>query len=503
MALFGVLSLAASQIESPWWKGPLLDVSVRWPDGVASLMPGVNGAETAQPAPEAPVMPVLEATEEELPEELVADEPDGSPLLVATAPDGRERTDAKRQAEDKQLIARLDQAIKRAGGAPAVKLERPCLSKDDQGRCKRRAMDAYFEALRGAALKQREEPVRWTQYGDSLISGDGFTGELRRLMQNEFGDGGHGFVPLREVSRFTGFEGIQLTTSEAWSIDSIIRSSKKVRPLGVAGVAFVPSGQPSWRVRARDESRTFDLIGLMGRAEEPAGAQVVLHADKHSETIKLPGREQPQSVVWIKLDKAASDLKLERFSPAATYYGVAVERRGSGVVVDNMGLLSSRVSNMLRMDGEHWRAQLDARGVHLVSLSFGANSAAPARPSKDWLDKHTRVYKHVLNMARGPGRDCLVLGMLTRAAKKDDVVEEYDSVPYLIGSQREAAEQMGCAFWDMRALIAKEGGPGAWYKKGLLTSDFTHPTRSGYRVLARGLYLAMLQGLRDYLTEEP
>jgi hypothetical protein len=501
MALFGVLSLGASQLQSPWWSGPLLDVGVRWPAGVVALIPQLKQADPPRPAP---AMPLMDTAEEELPDELPEADPLDAPALVMAAPGLAlmpPAPDAKRLAEDRQLIERLDRAISRAGGAPSVPLERPCIVKGSGERCRQRAMDAYFEALRSAALKQRDEPVRLTQYGDSLISGDGLTGELRRLMQDEFGDGGHGFVPLREASRFTGFEGIRLTTSEAWSVDSIIRSSKKPRELGVAGIAFVPSGQPSWRVRSRDEARTFNLIGLLGHADGQTAASVTLRADKHTEKVELPAASQTQSVVWVKLAQGANDVRLDQFSPAATYFGVAVERQGSGVVVDNMGLLSSKVSNMLRMDREHWRAQLDARGSHLVSLSFGANSAAPGRPSKNWLAKHTNVYKHVLAMARGNQRDCLVLGVLTRGAKQDDVVTEYASVPYLIASQREAAEAAGCAFWDMHALIPEEG-PGVWYKKGLITSDFTHPTRNGYRALARAMHLAMLQGLRDYLVEQ-
>jgi hypothetical protein len=503
MALFGALSLSASQLNSPWWSGPLLDVGVRWPDGVVALIPALKQADPPRPLP---TLPAIEAVEEELPDELIAALPEAAPapLLIAAAPTESApppQLDPKTLEEDRQLIARLDLAIKKAGGPPAVALERPCIVKGSGARCRTRAMDSFFAALRDAALKGRVEPVRLAQYGDSLISGDGLTGELRRLMQDEFGDGGHGFVPLREASRFMGFEGLRVTTSEAWSVDSIIRSSKKPRPLGVAGIAFTPSGQPSWRVRARDEARTFNLIGLLGRAEDKAGASVTLRADKHTEKITLPGPDQPQSVVWVKLAQGSNDLQLNEFSAGGTYYGVAVERMGSGVVVDNMGLLSSKVSNMLRMDREHWRDQLDARGVHLVSLSFGANSAAPWKPSQKWLKNHTHVYKHVLAMARGPQRDCLVLGVLTRGAKQDDVISEYASVPHLIASQREAAEAAGCAFWDMHALIPEDGGPGAWYKKGLLTSDFTHPTRNGYRALARNLHVAMLQGLRDYLAE--
>lgn len=512
---FCALSLAASQLKSPWWGGELLDVDVRWPEQFAAI--GLKNAALPAPAPEQapgeesghelPVLPVTQVSQVELAAQSVAGAR-VTALLMSKHAANKDRNAFER--ENKQLIASLTAQLG-VTGKPQVRLERPCLTKDASGKCTLRALDTFFEQLRETQLKRRKEPVRMSQYGDSLISGDGFTGELRRMLQDQFGDGGHGFVPLKAPSRFMGFDGLSVSASEAWRLDSIASSSsKKERLLGVGGVAFEVQGAPTLKIEAKDKGREFERLGLMATpkgSDKPLALKVKLDSKPDVMDVQIQPQELADNLHWIKLDPGSAKIELSGFGQGATYYGVLVERAGSGIVVDNFGMLSSRASSLVRMDSKRWKQQLKSRGVNLASFSFGTNSAGPGKPSSKWIESYKKVYEHVLKSAQGleEDRDCMVLGMLTRASRTAQGIEQLPSVEPLVEAQRETAIGSGCAFWNMNAAMGGAKGPGQWYNSAprLLGSDFTHPTRAGYKKLAQLFYQALLYEFKIYLEHGP
>ena len=52
----------------------------------------------------------------------------------------------------------------------------------------------FYAALARILRPGRRTPARITHYGDSPITNDGITGTVRRLLQQRFGDAGHGFI---------------------------------------------------------------------------------------------------------------------------------------------------------------------------------------------------------------------------------------------------------------------------------------------------------------------
>ena len=500
IGLFCVMSLGASFVPSPWWSGSMLELDVRWPKAASHL--GLSNP--------APVAAAVEELPEVALEELALPQEDDAQMtreLERQRLEAAELNAQKRARQDKAQL-RAQNAKLLAGledvKAPKVRLERPCVVQGASG-CRLRAMDTFFDALRQTALKTRKTPVRISQYGDSLISGDGFTGRLRRSLQSRFGDGGHGYVPLRAPSRFMGFNGLRVSSSDSWKLDSIGRKGKAPKMLGVGGVSFVPKGPTKLKIQAKKKSRTFDTIGLMAKPRTEAhNVDFRLKTSEAPKAISIAPGELSDHVHWLSMEPT-STIELSNFT-RATYYGVVVENKGPGIVVDNFGMLSSKASSLTNMNAAHWKQQMTSRGVNLASFSFGTNSAGVGRPSKKWLERYQRVYGHVLKAAQevSAERDCLVLSILTRASKQDDVITPYPSVKAMVGAQRQSAQQAGCAFWDMNAAIGGEKGPAKWYKHSprWLGSDLAHPTPKGYGKLAQLFEQALMYEFKVYLQEQ-
>lgn len=490
-------------MPSPWWSGSLLELQVRWPKAAADLglsnpAPVIAAVDTID-APEEIALPDVLAMEKEELAMTRALELQRLEAAELNAQKKARQNKAQRRTQNAGLLAKLDD-IK----APAIRLERPCVVKSDSG-CRLRAMDTFFEALRETALKTRKTPVRIGQYGDSLISGDGFTGRLRRSLQTRFGDGGHGYIPLTAPSRFMGFNGLRVSSSDTWKLDSIGRKGKKPKMLGVGGVSFVPKGPTKLKIQAKKKSRTFDTIGLMAKPRNATkSVEFRLKTSEAPKSISIAPNEFSDHVHWLSM-KPTSTVELSNFT-SATYYGVVLENKGPGIVVDNFGMLSSKASSLTRMNANHWKQQMTSRGVNLASFSFGTNSAGVGKPSKKWLERYQRVYGHVLKAAQevSAERDCLVLSILTRASKQDDVITAYPSVKAMVGAQRQSSQNAGCAFWDMNAAIGGEKGPSKWYKHSprWLGSDLAHPTPRGYSKLAQLFEQALMYEFKMYLKEQ-
>ena len=82
------------------------------------------------------------------------------------------------------------------------------------------ALTNFFKALGEAESKSRLEPVRIMHFGDSHVAADVLTREIRDRLQDEFGNGGAGFiVPRNPMS--TRRRGVSSGFTEGWIVEGI------------------------------------------------------------------------------------------------------------------------------------------------------------------------------------------------------------------------------------------------------------------------------------------
>lgn len=502
LAAFVALAGLATQVPSPWWEGPLLSVEVQRPAESAS------GGDERTATTGVVALPALD------------DEPGtsaASPTPTPTdgsadhAPGDGSGTPLPADPRRAQLAEGLG-AVLAPLGPPVAPIERPCIATAPNGTCARRALDRYLEQLVLNALGTAERPARYTQFGDSLVMGDGFMGELRRLMRPQFGDGGQGFVYVANPERPFGIEGLVVDLSDAWDVRSVVHAGTRDPWFGLAGASFEPAGAPTFGARlpepdpADTHARTVvaDRVGVLLL---PRSAHVSIEARADGEPFALSAAVEPGRSALVQADVPGRPrrLRLSGFPDRALIYGVILENR-RGVVFDNAGLVSSRMEKLARIDREHWQQQVRLRDPDVVSFFFGANEAREG----DFADggAETRAeYAAVLERVRTdlPERDCMVLSILTRADWVDGAIVTRPSVATISGAQHEAAVAAGCAWFDTYATIGGLDGAATWYRARpqLLGSDLSHPTREGYRELARRFHHALLWELAEYLSENP
>jgi lysophospholipase L1-like esterase len=329
-------------------------------------------------------------------------------------------------------------------------------------------------------------------------------------MQGQFGDGGHGWMyPGNPVRRF-GFENIRLGLSDRWTVRTIVTNSERGGNLfGFAGAEFRATDGPTFTMHAYDESPgdVFEKIGILYFASpgvEEGSVYVSVNGDRYQETFETTPASS--GIHWIEVPRGNHSVTLSYFLPGLRYYGIISELSGPGVVVDNVGLVSSRMRFLDKIGEEHWRDQIRLRDPDLMSFLYGGNAAGESKEAfLRHEDDYKQEYEVILDQLRenNPEVDCLMMNVLTRAKREGGRIEVYGAIPEIARAQREIAAENECALFDLYALMGGKEGAEAWFRNSpqLLGSDLSHPTRAGYEEIARAFYTELMYAFADYLEE--
>lgn len=523
--LFVLFAVVLSFVSSPFWDGDLLNIVPKPPQ---ALMDAPVQIEIASSVP-APVIDLPPAVPEAGGPDQVAhvsagaDGTDGQTAPStgsgsqgsSTSPSPQARTGAPAgaastvTAADRQLQTAISGLAEQLGENRNL-LTRPCRVEAADGTCLNRQLDRYLEKLRLVASGQAEEPVRLSQFGDSMIMGDQYCGELRRLMQSQFGDGGHGFLyPGNPVRRF-GFENIRLGLSDRWEVRTIVTNSASGgRLFGFAGAEFRATDGPTFTMHSYDEApgTEFERIGLLFFAPpsvEEGTLFVSVDGERRQETFAV--EEGSSGIHWIEIPRGPHSVTLSYFQPGFRFYGIISELSGPGVVVDNVGLVSSRMRNLSKIGEEHWRDQIRLRDPDLMSFMFGGNAAGESREAfLSHEEEYREDYGAVLSQLErnNPEVDCLMMGVLTRGKREGGRISIFGAIPEIARTQADIAATHNCAYFDQFSLMGGENGASAWYNNSpqLLGGDLAHPTREGYEEIARAFYTELMYAFSEYLTE--
>lgn len=549
-AVFITAAAVASFVPSPWREGALLDLKPLAPDGLTQRVPliawptqdeTINTVQFDTSSSDASERTDAPPSKAEAPR-MDASPNDSDRSDTATAPDAQKDDDkvsepAAPDPDDLKLLASLRELTQQLKKRKTL-LEIPCADPlplsdtlppddldgtadapqnlpDDQAtdeeasaQCTRYALDNFYASLRDRALGKAGH-TRWMQYGDSLVIGDTLTGELRRLLQQQFGDGGHGWLYIGRPLRPVGAENIRAYPTEAWYVRTIVRHTKDAGDLfGLAGAEFRPTDDASLLIRSPRDGEfgknleRFYLYYFAPSDVESASFQLTIDGNTQTENIEvIPGSS---GVHAFEVPPGKHTIKLHKFSPKIRYYGVVSEQGQSGVVVDNLGLVSARQEHLLKLNTEQWRDQISFRDPDVISFFYGVNAASSNKQRMlGRRPKYVQNYREVIDrvMHNAPHRDCMILSLLTHGTREGDKIYPTGAVEVLNDAQRAVARDAGCAFFDTTGVMGGAEGTHDWATRRppLLGADLSHPTRTGHHTIARHLYTNLMEGFIEYM----
>jgi lysophospholipase L1-like esterase len=384
------------------------------------------------------------------------------------------------------LTSTATSAGPRGEPVPAATLEDPCL---DAG-CKRRALDPFRAALARHRAGKADRALRISYFGDSLTASDHVPDGLRVQLGAVIGAGGPGFVWAAEPHPYCQQRAVTLSTTGSWQVHGVSTTAPPDRLLGLGGSAE-GSGVVRWVPKANVAS--IDVHYL----EQPRGGTFTITAGGTPVAeVATAGERKRAAFHRVALPAgpgkpAAIEL---RARGRVRVFGAALEA-ARGVVVDNLGVVNATAKGMVRYNlAAHLEGQLAHRASDLVIVMFGTNEAEWLTPRGAGMAEHEQVMTELLGTVRAanPTASCLVVSPLDQIDWRDPKTPPRASVPAMVEAQRRAATARGCAFWDVYAWMGGKGSSATWFKRGLVTKDFQHPTVAGAKRLADALAAGLL-----------
>lgn len=344
------------------------------------------------------------------------------------------------------------------------------------------ALVPFFEQLYRHQTGSSEAGLHILHYGDSHTAADDWTGFLRALFQNRFGDGGSGFTYAgRPWNSFRRLD-LKATGSKGWYSDGLAgRTGDGLYGLG--GVSITAS-RPHESVSLEVSCETLELFYL----QQPGGGSIAFHDNGQLvDRISTDGETAPGYYRFTP-SPGVHRFMLETLDSAPVRLFGWVAEHGRGVTYETLGINGAQASIVFNWEEKLLASHLRRRDPALIVLAYGTNEAG----NKDWtLEKYREMFATMVHRFRqmAPTASILVIGPPDRYYRlRGRSWQVYDNVDRIVEAQREAAQGTGCAFWDMRLKMGGKGSMRQWVDAGLAQRDYVHFTAPGYRLLGGAVF---------------
>lgn len=354
------------------------------------------------------------------------------------------------------------------------------------------------------------DQVHILQLGDSHTAADFFSGRLRTLLQQRFGDAGRGIMPPGLAFDGMSQRVVSVTQSGGWAIENSL-FHPELGPYGVTG--FVArSTHPGSRMAVSPKNDAgFDVAIVDYLRSAGGGSFDVYLDDKLAATVSTAGSpEQPGHLV-LKAPSSAHQLAIATRSAGIGITAWSVERRSHGVLLESQGVVSARVDLF-----DHWDPTIVQHNIEdlkpsLIILAYGTNEGFDSGFDATNYEQHfDSVVARLKRFA--PQASILVVGppdgqrVDSSCAARRTAPERCHwatpaALPAVRAIQRETAMRDGVAFWDWASVMPE--GMGSWVSRDLGRPDHVHFTVQGYETAADQLFDHLMQGYQAYQATLP
>ncbi len=393
-----------------------------------------------------------------------------------------------------------------------------------------RALIQTGERVDDPSTRTREDQTRIVVFGASHVAGDLFTSLIRNELKSRYGDAGIGFLVPADPWRDYYNRDANLSFSKHWDSSWVSRKNRREDGrYGLAGISFTSNDRQAWtKVSTSKENpygREIDRVEVWYWREAGGGDFIVEIDGRTSKRIKtktdLKRGELPGLAVW------SHDVKLGRHEvevrPAGngkvTLFGIILDRKGPGVVMDSLGINGARATDQLEWDAGLFTEQLRRRDPDLVVLAYGTNDIGDEEPPAEYGRKLDLVINRVRSAV--PEASCVFIGPSDRPVKIEVSEEEYaqaladaglptDNIPpkkkkrllfarrprqqAIIDVQRETAFRYGCGYWNFAGAMGGDLSILRWVHadEPLATPDYVHLTKLGYERIGELFWDALM-----------
>lgn len=362
-------------------------------------------------------------------------------------------------------------------------------------------------------LKQHlNSPVcRIIHYGDSQIEGDRISSYIRNRLQGIYGGFGPGFIPIVQVynqisadvthsenwTRYAVFDPKQkrlehkkygvYTTLSRFTPNNVAQDSLDIEslPLTKATINISPSK------RSYNRLKNFTKIGLhYGNAQSPTSIKV------YNNGILIANDNLNIGVDYqrygINLETTPSNLKIELESKISPdFYGLTLDGT-QGVLIDNVAMRGSSGTVFAGLDNQNFTKMFAQLQPKILIFQYGGNTV-PYLKDSTGVDNYARYVKNHINWVRNkkPDASVIFIGPSDMTTSENGQFTTYKLLPYLNETLQKTCLENNIAYWSMFDAMGGENSMEHWVDQKLASTDYTHFSPSGTKIIAEMFFLAL------------
>lgn len=364
-------------------------------------------------------------------------------------------------------------------------------------------MAPFYEKLARLARGRSKDHVRILMYGDSNLTRDDISGELRRTLQHTFGDGGHGYIGVgKPWSWYIHNDVRHGAEPKAWKVFSMSTDQVADRLYGFGGLAaqniiqkahaFVATAPDGAEVGSR-----VSRFQVMHLRRPNHGSFDVLIDGKQVARVDSAGPKVEAAIESFRVPDGAHKLELVSEADLVRLLGVVMERDSAGIVVDSVGIGGVNSELLARGDRALTLSTLAMRHHDLVLILTGATEPdAPGQSTalKELVTRHREALPEAPFMILSPPDLAGGTPKNPMPSVRIKQVEKY---------KLRTAEEEKAMYWDFRAAMGGELSIVRFAEHKMAWNDFIHLTGPGGRYMGRRLAYALVRDFARYLTKHP
>jgi lysophospholipase L1-like esterase len=391
---------------------------------------------------------------------------------------------------------RVVKSVQPAGARPEIS---PYFS-DDSG-----AMDGFFAELHALELPAKDGPaqvVTVLHYGDSPTTADLITGDIRDLLQKQFGDAGHGYLLTAKPWAWYQHRGVDIS-DKGWSVSTAVGKQRE-ETYGIGGASFEGGSDASSHITLKGADQRSMEVAYLARPE--GGKVSVLANGVAIDLFSTAGEHVEPAWHSVALPAGTKSVDLRPASGSVRLFGETFRTGGRGLVYDSLGLNGASTTVLSNgFNDAAWTAELQHERPGLVIINYGTNESGFGSFVDKYYEPSLRTAIKRIREAL-PGVPILVMSPMDRGRRTGvDEIETYDTIPRIVAIQRRVAAEQHCGFFDTFDAMGGDGTMARWYTghPRLVAGDLIHPTPQGAGMVAQLLVKDLLTGYAQYLQRQP
>ncbi len=360
------------------------------------------------------------------------------------------------------------------------------------------SLDNFYASLRQTETKQPGAVTRILHYGDSPVTADSITSDVRRLLQTRFGDAGHGYLLIAKPWAWYRHSGVRLE-GDGWKILPASQSREADAIHGLGGVSFRGEAGATSRVTLPDGGYARVIVYYL--AQPDGGKFSVAFGENAPVEVDTAGGEKRPAFAEIMVPAGSDSIELRVVSGKVRLFGYRFDKDQPGVQYSSLGINGAQIQMALRyFESRQWTADLQHEDPALVVLNYGTNkSIYPEYVDKEYPDELRAVIARI--RAALLNASLILMGPMDRGVMSGGEISTPESLTKLIEAQKQIARETGCAFFNTFAAMGGAGTMGRWYQAQprLVSADFMHPMPAGAAIVGGLFERALVKSYEDSL----